>query len=925
MTAEPAPAGRVDVSHWEADVALVDGGVVSIRPITVDDGDRLVAFHSQLSAETVYRRFFAPKPRLSRRAVEHLVDVDQVDRVALVATLRGELVAVARYDRLDDGGSAEVAFVVRDDHQGRGLGSVLLEHLIAAAAERGVRRFVAEVLPGNRRMVATFEAAGFDVARRSEQGSVHLEFDVAPTARTAAVSAEREHRAEARSITRLLAPSSVAVVGAGRDPGSLGHRVLRNLLAAGFSGPVLPVNPHVRSVAGVLAHASLAEVPVRPDLVVVCVPAAAVLDVARQAAGAGAHGLVVITAGFAEAGPEGRARQAELVQVVRGAGMRLVGPGALGLLNGDPEVRLNASLAPALPPRGGLGFFSQSGGLGTAVLAEVARRGLGVSAFVSAGSRADVSGNDLLQAWEDDDRTDAVLLYLETFGNPRKFARLAQRVARRKPVVAVRSAHVRVAGRPVPAEAVEAMFRSAGVLRVDTLAQMFDVAEVLTRAPLPAGQRVAVLGNSASLARQAADAAAPAGLAVARLSEASARPLVDVLGAAAPGPGDEAVLDLGATAGADVLAGVLDALLADEGVDAVVTTFVPPTEGGVDDVAEVLATTAAGAEKPVVATLVAFGAPERVPVPDRRRLAATVAAREVDLVERAEVPSFASPEVAVQALGRVAAYARWRRAGPGEPIQVEDADVERARRLVDEALDAADGGGAGDGDAVVLAADRLGELLACYGLEVVEQVAVASSDEAVEVAERLGWPVALKADDEALRHRQDLGGLQLDLRDEEALRTAFATVGRRATQLGRTSGLAVQRMVPQGVPARLVVDDDSPLGALVQLSVGGVSSQLVGDVSLRALPLSTQGVDELLEGVRSLPLLTGWRGAPPLDVAALRDVIRRVAGLADDVPQVSRLHLEPVVVSTRGARVLWAEAHLRRVPPVAVRRPRNLD
>ena len=507
---------------WEADVVLSDGGTVHLRPIVPTDADGLVAFHGKLSERTRYFRYFGAYPRIPEKDLKRFSTVDHHDRVAFAAFLGDDIVAVGRYERLDHGPSAEVAFVVSDAHQGRGLGSILLEHLAAAASECGLRRFVAEVLAENAAMVRVFRDAGYQVSREIEEGVLHLEFDIDPTEESLAVARSREQAAEARSVHNLLHPASVAVIGASAEPGKVGHVAFVNLLAAAFTGTVYPVNPEHRSIRGVRAYPSVLDIPDPVDLAVVAVPAEAVESVLDACLAKGVKTLLILSSGFAEAGPHGLHAELRLVGEARAHGMRVVGPNALGVLNTAPGIRLNATLAPRLPGRGRTGFFCQSGALGTAILADAESRGLGLSTFVSAGNRADVSGNDLLQYWETDPDTDLVLLYLESFGNPRKFARLARRLARTKPIVAVKSG--RHAVRPqlaatsteIDEASVQALFEQAGVVRVESLAQLFDTALVFAHQPLPAGPRVGdrrqLQRDRAAGRRHRADAGAAAGV-----------------------------------------------------------------------------------------------------------------------------------------------------------------------------------------------------------------------------------------------------------------------------------------------------------------------------------------------------------------------------------------------------------------------------
>ena len=513
--------------HWEADVVLRDGRVAHLRPIRPEDGAALVEFYDGVSDESRYLRFFAPMPQLSARDVERFTNVDHVDRVGIVMTVRGDIIAFGQYERLaaSDVGEheeveAEVAFLVQDEHQGRGIGQLLLEHLAQAARERSIEMFIAEILPGNQQMIRVFTDAGYTVARTFEDGVMRLEFPVDSTQTSMDVMQAREHRAESMSIQRFFDARSVAVVGASRRADTIGRVVVRNLVLGDFQGRVYAVNSQADSIAGMPAYAAVSDIPDPVDIAVVAVPAEAVPDVVIDCANKGVHGIVVVSAGFAETGEEGRRRQRRLVALARGYGLRLIGPNALGIVNTASDVSLNASLAPLMPPRGRAGFFCQSGALGVAILENVGRRGLGLSTFVSAGNRADVSGNDLLQYWEEDDTTEVVLLYLESIGNPRKFSRIARRVSRRKPVIAVKSGRATqgvpmghaVRESTLGQAAVDAMFRQAGVIQVDTLDDMFDVAQLLAHQPLPDGPRVAMVGNSDALGLLAADAAAAVGL-----------------------------------------------------------------------------------------------------------------------------------------------------------------------------------------------------------------------------------------------------------------------------------------------------------------------------------------------------------------------------------------------------------------------------
>ncbi|HEV7930756.1 MAG TPA: GNAT family N-acetyltransferase [Actinomadura sp.] len=824
--------------HWEADVVLADGGTAHLRPIRPDDAGLLRDFYARLSPESIYYRFFSPRPRLSEREITHFTTLDHHGRVALIATIGESMLAVVRYEKLsDEPGVAEVAFLVEDAHQGRGLGSVLLEHIAAAARERGLRRFVAHVLPDNRRMTKIFRDAGYQAVQRLEDGVIRLTLDLEPTETSIEVMTAREHRAEARSIQRLLSPRSIAVVGAGREPHSVGRTVLRHLLEGDFAGPVYPVHPTATAVAGVRAHASVLDIPDEVDLVVVAVPAGSVHEVVEQSAGKGVYGLVVVSSGFGETGGPGRARQRELVRLARSQGMRVVGPNCLGIANTAPDVRLNATLAPTMPGRGPVGFFSQSGALGITILRHAAERGIGLSTFVSAGNRVDVSGNDLMQYWEEDPETTAVLLYLESIGNPRKFTRLARRLGRKKPIVAVKSGRT-TQGVPLghaaraltlPDHAVSALFAQAGVIRVDDLAELFDVAQLLAYQPLPAGDRVAIIDNSSSLGLLAQDAAVSLGL--------DARDPVD----------------LGPRADAPEYESALAEALADDAVDAVFTVFTPPvvvpdTRSRQDrpegTVGAAIARLAARSAKPILATY--LGLPG---MPGELRITGPDGA-----AGPGSVPSYPAPEDAVRALAYVTRYAAWRRRPRGRlPENIGDGRA-RARALV-ERLPA---GGPGE-DPVTAGPADTAAVLACYG--------VAAAD-----------PGA--------------------------------------------------RPHPEAVAVRILTMEDPSFGAVVSFGLSGATAALLDDRAYRLAPLTDVEAAELVRAVRSAPLFFGHRGAAPVDVAALEDLLLRVARLADDLPEVARLELDPVLVLPSGISVGGAALRLARpvgpVGPRPERGPRRL-
>ncbi|MYY81127.1 MULTISPECIES: bifunctional GNAT family N-acetyltransferase/acetate--CoA ligase family protein [unclassified Streptomyces] len=924
-------------SHWEADVVLRDGGTARIRPITAEDADRLVSFYEQVSDESKYYRFFAPYPRLSAKDVHRFTHHDQVDRVGLAATVGGEFIATVRYDRIDERGmaasapadEAEVAFLVQDAHQGRGVASTLLEHIAAVARERGIRRFAAEVLPANTKMIKVFTDAGYQQKRSFEDGVVRLEFDLEPTDRSLAVQRAREQRAEGRSVQRLLTPGSVAVIGVGRAPGGVGRSVLNNLQESGYTGRLYAVNSAFveddregADIDGVPAHRSVADIEEPVDLAVISVPADRVPQAVAECGERGVRGLVVLSAGYAESGVEGRERQRELVRQARSYGMRIIGPNAFGVINTSPETRLNASLAPQSPARGRIGLFTQSGAIGIALLSGLHRRGAGLSTFVGSGNRADVSGNDLLQYWFEDPDTDVTLMYLETIGNPRKFTRLARRSATTKPLVVVQGArHSGIAptGHAVqatrlPHATVSALLRQAGVIRVDTVTEMVDAGLLLAGQPLPSGPRVAILGNSESLGLLTYDACVADGLRPQR-------------------PRD---LTTGATP-ADFRTALTEALSGD-GCDAVIVNAIPWVgEDGATTDPETLATelraAAAGCPaKPVAVVHVELGGlaealaaatstgPDAPAPPTGREPEAPAAGEppapetqspQAPAPDQYRIPAYPAAERAVRALSEAVKYAQWRReaAEPGRVHEYDDIDEHGAAARIEELL-AADG----DPRGLTLAPADAHELLGRYGIHVRPALPAPGPDAAADAARTIGYPVALKTTAPHLRHRADLGGVRLDLTDEEQLRRAYQEL---TDAFGKPAELrpVVQGMVPRGVDTVVRAVIDPAAGAVLSFGLAGAASELLGDTAHRLVPVTDREAGSLIRSIRTAPLLFGWRGSAPVDTPALEELLQRVSRLVDDHPEVVGVSLEPVVVAQRGLSVL--DASVRLAPPPA--------
>jgi acetate---CoA ligase (ADP-forming) len=874
------------------DVLLADGTTAHVRRIAPSDGPAVGTFYSRLSHETIVLRYFGPHPQMSAREIDELTHPDGLDVVVLVVELHHRIIAIAQYHRAAGSDEAEVAFLVDDGYQGHGIGSILLEHLASEARRHGIRRFAADTLAENHKMLRVFSEAGFvrQYQRDAEVMKVVLAIESTPEAQAAADA--RDQSAVVRSISRLLKPGSIAVIGAGRSRGTIGHELLRNLLRGGFEGPVYPVNPSAHSVASVPCWPRVSAVPGPVDLAVIAVPEPAVAQAIEDCGAKGVSSLVVITAGFAERGPGGVDAQRALATLAHGRGMRMVGPNCFGVINTDPAVSMNATFAPETPMPGLVAFASQSGGLGIAILGEAAARDLGLSSFVSMGNKADVSGNDLLQWWEQDDATRVILLYLESFGNPRKFSRIARRVGRTKPIIAVKSGRTQAGTRAASShtaalassdQAVDALFRQTGVVRVETIEELFDVGETLAHQQPPAGHRVVIVGNAGGPGVLAADACISHGLEVPELSAELQSVLTDLL---SPGVSVRNPIDLAASATAHGYSQALHTVLGSDEIDAVIVIFTPPLVTRADDVAEAVvrsvdASAVEGQAKPVVASFLGTGAV---------RLILHRASR--------PVPCFAYPENAARALAHAATYGDWRARAPGTAPALEGTRPNEARRLLAAACPSGSGWVTGAAAFSVLGA---------YGIRVVPSARARDVDDAVAEATRLARPVALKAFGSGLVHKSDVGGVRLDLTDPGAVRAAYEEMG--AALGDAMEGVVIQPMVSGGIETIVGFLQDPDFGPQVVFGLGGTAVELLGDVVSRLAPLTDLDARDMVLGLRATPLLLGYRGSPPVDVEALQDVILRLGRLAEDLPEIAEADCNPVIATATGALAL--DARLR--------------
>ena len=871
---EPRPLVR--------DVLLRDGWTLRLQTPTPADYDDIKAFYDGLSSESRYLRFHG----LGRSDTVARADAEAsgVDRLSLIGWHDGRVVAVGGYDGLLEPGVAEVAFAVADDDQGRGVGMRMLEQLAAIAADRGIHRFDAEVMFGNRLMLGVFEHAGFAVRRRGSGGELVVSLDITPTEEVLERIDERDHLAAIASLRAILAPSSIAVVGAADAPGNIGRVVLRNIIAGGFQGVVTAVNRAGGVVCSMQAARSLAELEVAPELVIVTAAGDDVLEFAAEAAAKGARALLVLPAG-PEDGEAARAREERLLEIVRGGGLRMVGPSSLGVLNTAAEVSLNATFTGASVRAGTLAIGSPSGAVGIGLLGRAASRQLGVSMFASLGSRADVSTNDLLECWEQDDRAGAVILYVETFGNPERFTRIARRVSRKKPILVVkgrrRAERALSEARSHTAAAlrgdavIDALLRQAGVLRFRTGEELFNAADFFERQPLPSGRRIGIVSNSAGIATLAADACATGGLQVSEASEAQ-NPLL-----------------LGIDAGPDEYAASIHALLGDAGIDALMVFYVEIHEGDPEAVLEAISAVSAGQPKPVVASVL--------------RSDGRLPAR-----SGVGVPNYLFPESCAAVLTRAVERREWLSRPLGEPPHYPDLDPAAGRAVVASFLDRVPAGG-------WLSLADAEALLATHGIPVVASHRCPDVERAVAVAADIGAPVALKADFAAPAHASDIDAVLLGVKGEPAVRSCWRELERRVRAAGREwIGAIVQRMAePGGSDVLVGAVGDPDLGPVLAVGLGGHRAGLGRSAAFRVLPATDAEADELIDAADGVATeLDGFRGSPLLDRAALRELILRFALLVREVPEVVEADLNPVRCMTNGCVVLDMRLRIERQRPV---------
>lgn len=879
-----------NLEKYKRVVILRDGSTLLLRPIQQEDEERLLALFYRLSRRAVYFRFHHVLTHMSQEEARRFCTVDYDNAFALVATTGSgkeeKIIAVGRYNRLPRGDRAEAAFVVEDKYWGKGIATHLLEQLAIMARQKGIRIFEGEVLAENKEMMRVFRDSGFKLAEKLEGDVYRVVLDIAPTPAVEERYVEREKVAAVASLDAFLKPRSIAVIGASRRLDTIGNKLFRNILLQDFKGVVYPVNPNADVVASVKAYPSVLDIPGEIDLAIVIVPAKIVQQAVEQCGRKGVKGIVVISAGFGETGAEGIERQNRLLETARSYGMRLIGPNCMGLINTDSQVNLNATFSSVYPPAGNIALGSQSGALGLAILEYARALNLGLSTFVSIGNRADVSSNDLLQYWEQDPATGVILLYLESFGNPKKFAPIARNITRNKPVIAVKSGRTPAGSRAAASHtgalataevASEALFSQAGIIRVDTLEELFDVAILLAHQPVPSGRRVAILTNGGGPGILTADACADRGLELPILSDKTISELKRFL---SPQASLGNPIDMTAQATAEEYGQALKLLAQDDRVDTVVVIFIPPILTQPEAVASAIRQIAPEFRKQGKALVASFMG---------WRGASTELGSEDDCC----VPSFAFPEDTATAIAKACEYNDWLKRPKGTIPKLEHINKRRAEKIVASALERS------AARPLWLDAKSVIELLDSYGIRAVRSKSAKTAEEAVKAAKEIGFPVAVKLLSATIVHKTEVGGVILDLRSQNEVERAFVQIRERLSGMGREDemeGVTVAQMIPGGIEVIIGVTQDPSFGPLILFGMGGIYTELFKDVTFRIHPLTDVDAQEMVRSVKAYQLLEGWRGAKPADTKSVVELLLRISAMVEDLPQIAELDLNPVKV-----------------------------
>jgi len=893
-------------SQYETEVLLKDGSRIFLRPIKREDTDRWLLFVNGLSRKTKYLRFHYIPEEMTMEDAVRFCTVDYINTFAFIAEVirgqRKDIIAIGRYYRLPNKRSAEIGLVIADAYQGRGIGTKLVEWLANVARDNDITTFEGDVLAENEQMMIVFRDYGFHTTSELGDGVYHVTFPIARTRRVLKKEEERERISTLASLNAVLSPRSIAVIGASRQPGSLGHLVFSSIMQNGFSGVVYPVNPNADSIMSVKAYPTIFDVPGDVDLAIIMVPAKLVAKVTDECGRKGVRAVVVISDGFKETGPEGAARERVLRDITLGHGMRLVGPNCMGVINTDPAISLNATFSKVYPPKGNVAFLSQSGAMGLVILEHASNLNMGISTFVSVGNRADISANDLLQYWEQDPSTRVILFYLESFGTPRKFSRIARRVSAVKPIVAVKSGSTPAGSRAASSHTgalatseivSDALFHQAGIIRVNSVEELFHVATLLSNQPVPRGRRLAIVTNGGGPGIIAADACTHHGLVLPEFSKETKNKLRSIIkrNIRLNNP-----LDLTAGASAEEFENILRVLANDKDNDAVLTIFIPPIVVGVEDMENTIRSVASIFQrrgKPLLACFMGQqGVQGKLGSGDKF------------------VPGYRFPEDAVAALAQAAWYGELARRPKGTIPKITGIRRRSAQKIIEKAMTRS------AQRPLWLSAEEIYKLLDCYGIRTAETVVAKTADEAATVATKVGFPVVVKLNSSTIVHKTDVGGVILDLESESEVKKAFAEIKGKLAKIGREDemeGVIVQHMMKEGIETIVGVTQDPSFGPLIMFGLGGIYAELFKDVALRLHPLTDLDARTLIDSITMSGLFEGFRGSPPSDKKALEDLLLRISALVEDIAEITELDLNPVKVMPQGEgyRVVDARIMLR--------------
>ena len=893
-------------------IALKDGSMINLRAISRDDVDKLLSFYRRLSSRSIYLRFLK-MINLSRDDAERYARVDYNSTFAVVA-IHGEgpeeeIIGVGRYWRHADThrNKADMAFVVEDAYQKKGIGTHLLELLALAARERGIDTFEMEMLQENEGVTRMMQQSGFELTDKTEETRCWRgTYSIIPTPFAASKSSERERRASIASISRFMKPRSIAVLGASNKPG-IGNSLVKHLIAYGYTGIVYPINPSVEVVSSIKTYPSIMDVPGEVDLAILVVAAEKAQPLVEECARKGVKGLVVITAGFSEMGSEGIERERKLIHTARAYGMRIIGPNCLGILNTDPAFSMNATFAPMFPPHGKVALGTQSGALGGALLAYCGKIGLGLSNFVSIGNRADVSDNELLQYWAEDKHTDIILLYLESFGDPRRFARVARETTARKPILVVKggrsSAGARAAashtGAMMSSDIVsDALFRQAGIIRCNTLENLFSTASFLANQPLPKGNKVAILTNGGGAGIMAADALSAEGFQLPVLSEKTRNELKKFL---PPKSSYLNPVDTTAAVSPEQYRGALKLLL-EEDIDALVVIYIPPMSELLNLMKSVILEAAPEFTKKGIPIMVSFMGVEFGAGEEKAILGSPKEGR---------IPQYTFSEETAFVLGRAYQYHEHLNKPAGRIPKFENIKKDAAEAIIAKALERS------QSSPIWLDSDEIFNIFAAYGIRSAQSRIALTAQEAGETANDIGYPVAVKLFSPTITHKTDVGGVMLNLKSAEEVIGAYNRIRENIEKISRSNemkGVTVQKMLSGGVELIVGVTQDKNFGPLIMFGLGGVYAELFKDVNFRIHPLTDVDAEDMIFAFKAHKILDGWRGAPPSDIAAIKDLLLRISALVEDIPGIQEMDLNPIMVMETGKGCYVADARISVTP-----------